>query len=164
MMNLRRKRIVLLKLESLYMMKFSYKINYIQITSCSLSRWKKVHPLKTTLISLIKLLWIRRIFMLEFMMKAKPYFWYIPYHILYKDFIDVTMYNNDTLSIHDIKVALNRKEVKKKVSKSGEGNSSEDLVIEGVQERKIMRGKVNLDLNQSSRETTNVFIATKKIL
>ena len=86
----------------------------------------------------------------------------LPYS--YKDFIDVTMYNNDTLSIHDIKVALNRKEVKKKVSKSGEGNSSEDLVIEGVQERKIMRGKVNLDLNQSSRETTNVLIATKKIL
>ena len=86
----------------------------------------------------------------------------LPYS--YKDFIDVTMYNNDTLSIHDIKVALNTKEVKKKVSESGEGNSSEDLVIEGVQERKIMRGKVNLDLNQSSRETTNVFIATKKIL
>lgn len=86
----------------------------------------------------------------------------LPYS--YKDFIDVTMYNNDTLSIHDIKVALNRKEVKKKVSKSGEGNSSEDLVIEGVQERKIMRGKVNLDLNQSSRETTNVLIGTKKIL
>ena len=86
----------------------------------------------------------------------------LPYS--YKDFIDVTMYNNDTLSIHNIKVALNTKEVKKKVSKSGEGNSSEDLVIEGVQERKIMRGKVNLDLNQSSRETTNVFIATKKIL
>lgn len=86
----------------------------------------------------------------------------LPYS--YKDFIDVTMYNNHTLSIHDIKVALNTKEVKKKVSKSGEGNSSEDLVIEGVQERKIMRGKVNLDLNQSSRETTNVLIATKKIL
>ena len=86
----------------------------------------------------------------------------LPYS--YKDFIDVTMYNNDTLSIHDIKVALNTKEVKKKVSKSGEGNSSEDLVIEGVQERKIMRGKVNLDLNQSSRETTNVLIGTKKIL
>ena len=74
----------------------------------------------------------------------------LPYS--YKDFIDVTMYNNDTLSIHDIKVALNTKEVKKKVSESGEGNSSEDLVIEGVQERKIMRGKVNLDLNQSSRK------------
>ena len=86
----------------------------------------------------------------------------LPYS--YKDFIDVTMYNNDTLSIHDIKVALNTKEVKKKVSESGEGNSSEDLVIEGVQERKIMRGKVNLDLNQSSRETTNVLIGTKKIL
>ena len=49
----------------------------------------------------------------------------------YGHFISIMMYGMETLTMEDIKVALNSKELKKRVSENRKENSEESLVVKG---------------------------------
>ena len=68
----------------------------------------------------------------------------------YEHFMDTTMHARDTLSIKDVRVALNSKELKKRMSESREGDSSEGLVAR----RRI--GKKNNNIKSRSRSKSKL--------